>query len=260
MASRTASPCRRLAARLRDGRTSWRSSRRRPTTRIWRSTRTSRSGWRWLTALPSNRLVRSRKKARPSSGSTAGCTRPRRWARSSSAKWSTRWSAGPTKRPCDSWTRRSFSSSTRTRMATIWLRTGTCGRPIRSCGARQVYRACIRSTSATTTIATSLRPPRRKPRTSTASCITSGCRRSSTTTTRADLQERSCGRHRSAIHTTTTSTLCWCSVCRRSGRTCTRDWPAKASRVRRWRLAARMTAGGTAASGTPETSTTSSRS
>ncbi len=36
------------------------------------------------------------------------------------------------------------------------------------------------------------------------------------------------------------------------------DWPAKASPVRRWRLAARMTAGGTAGSGIPETSTTSS--
>mgnify|MGYP003694200915 CR=1 FL=1 len=38
---------------------------------------------------------------------------------------------------------------------------------------------------------------------------------------------------------------------RRSARTCTSGWRPRASRARRWRRAARMTAGGTAASGTP---------
>ena len=41
-----------------------------------------------------------RAKARPWSGSTADCTPANRWARSSSWKWSTRWSAAPIPRPC----------------------------------------------------------------------------------------------------------------------------------------------------------------
>ncbi len=69
-------------------------------------------------------------------------------------------------------------------------------------------RGSTRSTSATTTTATSSPRPSRRPRTSTACSTTSGCRRFSTTTTRAVRPARWCGRRRSAIPTTTTSIRC----------------------------------------------------
>ena len=74
---------------------------------------------------------RCRAKARRSSGSTAGCTRPRRSAHSSSPRWCTRWSAGRTPRRCVSSTSASSSSSMQTPTATISSPTGTCGTRIR---------------------------------------------------------------------------------------------------------------------------------
>jgi hypothetical protein len=95
-------------------------------------------------------------------------------------------------------------------------------------------RGSTRSTSATTTTGTSSPRRRPRPRTSIASCITNGCRRFCTTTTRAGRPERSYGRRRSAIRTTTTWIRCSSSACRRSARTCTSGWPPKTSPARRW--------------------------
>ena len=84
-----------------------------------------------------------------------------------------------------------------------WYMRNPRTRPSARC---QGFRASTRSTSATTTIETSSHQRSRRRRTSTASSITSGFRRSSTTITRADRRAPWSGHLRSATRTTTIST------------------------------------------------------
>ena len=197
-----------------------------------------------------------RMRERQSCGLTEDCMRRKPSARSSSARWSTTWSAAPTTRRGASSTTSSSCSSMRIRMATSSSPTGTCAIPTRSSARCRSCRGCTRSTSATTTIATSSCPRRRRPRTRIACCITSGFRRCSTIITRAARSAPSSIRRRYAIPTTTISTLCWCSASSHSAPRCTRDWRSKERVARQCGRAGRTTAGGTAASATRRRSTT----
>ena len=112
------------------------------------------------------RRARWRRKARRSSGSTAACTPPRRSARSSSARWSTRWSAAPTTRRCAFLNdvhhplRPRESGRQRPRRRLVHAQPGS-----EAAHRSTTCRGSTRSTSATTTTATSSRRRRRRRRT-----------------------------------------------------------------------------------------------
>ena len=206
------------------------------------------------------RRARSRAKARPSSGSTAACTPPRRSARSSSARWSIRWSAAPTTRRCG------FSNDVDHPVRARESR--------RQRSRRRLVHAQPRSAAALAQRPAAAVPevhrPRQQPR-----LLRVDAGRDREHESRAvprvvpadSLQPpperagraRSCSRRRCAIRSTTTRIRCSCSASSRSASRCTRGSRRKASRARRCDRAARTTAGGTAASATPRRSTTRSR-
>ena len=204
------------------------------------------------------RRARSRRKARRSSGSTAACTRPKCSARSSSARWSTRWSAAPTTRRCGSSTTSSSSSCTRIRTATISSPTGTCGTPDPQQRTLERPAAALPEVHRPRQQPRLLRldagrdrehEPRALPRVVPADPLQPPPERPgrhgrlvAAAARSVQLQPRSarCPRHPGDRH-----------------RACTRGSPPRASRARRCDRAGRTTAGGTAASATPRPSTTS---